>query len=265
MVSDKPNENEEKPAAAQDEQAEPTGPEMQKYADELADLQADVQVYTKHNTPIPADIQKKMQDLKDKIKDGGGGTTDKQTGQAKALQQKQNKAQAELRAANKEDESIKEQLRIAKHRVQELEYSAKAAEKKVADKRIAVKEVAAEVMLFHQDAGPEEEEDDDDEMDQTEADDEELERQKQQKEMEVYVQQMQVAFQQLQDQLKAANAEAPKDLLVPTVPKIQLMPPSTKGKLVGNKAKLKHAQVLAAKTAAAAKAAAEQAAKDSKA
>ena len=129
-----------------------------------------------------------MQALKDKIKDGGGDEGSKQTSKAKALQQKQNKAQAELRAANKEDENIKEQLRIALHRVQELEFSAKAAEKKVGEKRTVVKEVAAEVMLFHQDAEPDDEEDDDDQMDETEANEEDEQRQQQHKEMKKYVQ-----------------------------------------------------------------------------
>ena len=97
-------------------------------------------------------MQQQIKVTKGKIDEGGGADQKRQSDQGRVLQQRHDKAQAEHRSADKEEDTIKEQLRLAAHRVRKLEFSAKVVEKNVAEKRLAVKEVAEEVILFHDDA-----------------------------------------------------------------------------------------------------------------
>lgn len=128
-------------------------PEIAKLQEQLKELDSEAEICTKYDAAIPAKLQKQINDAKEKI-DEGRGVQDqrRRSDQGRVFQQKHNKAQAELRSANKEKTDIEEKLRLALHGVQELESSAKVAEKKVAEKRLADKETAVEVSLFHDEA-----------------------------------------------------------------------------------------------------------------
>ena len=238
---------------------QPQSPETAALQEKLATLSNMAEMLAAQSFAIPADLHRQMQDIKEQLNQGEESSQKTQSAQEKELQKKQNKVQAELRAANKEEETIKEQLRLARHRVQELEYSAISAEKKVVEKRQAVKEVAAEVLLLHQNGDDEEEEEDDD--DDAMQEDGEQEHEKEQAE---HVQKLYTYIQQMHEMLKAANCEVKEVPIPPTAPPTNPSTKKTTAKGILTKGKIKAAQAKAEKAAKAAVAAAEQAAKDKK-